>query len=36
MHTTEPLIPEPISFEVEVAIEKVERYKSPDIKFWKN
>jgi hypothetical protein len=30
-HTTEPLVPEPSSFNIEVAIEKLRRYKSPDI-----
>jgi hypothetical protein len=29
IHTAEPLAPEPNSFEVEVAIEKLKRYKSP-------
>jgi hypothetical protein len=27
MHTSEPLIPEPSSFEVEIAIENPKRYK---------
>jgi hypothetical protein len=27
IHAAEPLIPEPSSFEVEVAVEKLERYK---------
>jgi hypothetical protein len=31
MHTAEPLGPERSSFEVEFAIEKLERYKSPAI-----
>jgi hypothetical protein len=31
MHTVEPLAPEPVPFEVEIAIEKLERYKSPGI-----
>jgi hypothetical protein len=26
-HTAEPLVPEPSSFEVEIAIERLERYK---------
>jgi hypothetical protein len=29
IHTAEPLVPEPSSFEVEIAIEKLKRYKSP-------
>jgi hypothetical protein len=29
MHTTEPLVPEPSCFEVEVPIVTVKRYKSP-------
>jgi hypothetical protein len=29
--TSEPLVTEPSSFEVETAIEKLERYKSPGI-----
>jgi hypothetical protein len=29
MHTAEPLVPEPGHFEVEIAIEKLRRYKSP-------
>jgi hypothetical protein len=29
MHTTEPFVPEPSSSEVEVAIGKLKRYKSP-------
>jgi hypothetical protein len=29
IHTADPLIPEPSSFEVEIAIEKLKRYKSP-------
>jgi hypothetical protein len=28
IHTAEPLVPEPSSFEVEIAIEKLKRYKS--------
>jgi hypothetical protein len=28
-HTAEPLAPEPSAFEVEMAIEKLKRYKSP-------
>jgi hypothetical protein len=31
IHTAEPLVPEPSSFEVETAIEKLKRYKSPGI-----
>jgi hypothetical protein len=31
IHTTEPLVPEPSSSEVEIAIEKLKRYKSPGI-----
>jgi hypothetical protein len=30
MHTAEPLVPGPGSFEIEVAIEKLKRYKSSD------
>jgi hypothetical protein len=30
-HTAEPLVPEPSAFEVEMAIEKLKRYKSPGI-----
>jgi hypothetical protein len=29
MHTVEPLVLEPISFEVKIAIEKLKRYKEP-------
>jgi hypothetical protein len=29
IHTAEPLVPEPSSSEVEIAIEKLKRYKSP-------
>jgi hypothetical protein len=29
IHTAEPLVPEPSPFEVEIAIEKLKRYKSP-------
>jgi hypothetical protein len=29
MHTDEPLVPESICFKVEIAIRKLERYKSP-------
>jgi hypothetical protein len=29
MHTTEPLVPEPCSFEVEITTEKLKGYKSP-------
>jgi len=28
IHTAEPLVPEPSAFEVEMAIEKLKRYKS--------
>jgi hypothetical protein len=31
MQTAEPLTPEPSSFEVEITIEKLQRYKSPHI-----
>jgi hypothetical protein len=31
VHTAEPLVPEPSAFEVEIAIEKLKRYKSPGI-----
>jgi hypothetical protein len=31
VHTAEPLVPEPSAFEVEMAIEKRKRYKSPAI-----
>jgi hypothetical protein len=31
MHTDEPLVPEPSCFEVEIAIKKLKRYKSPGI-----
>jgi hypothetical protein len=31
IHTVEPLLPEPSVFEVEMAIEKLKRYKSPGI-----
>jgi hypothetical protein len=31
VHTTEPLVPEPSSSKVEIAIEKLKRYKSPGI-----
>jgi hypothetical protein len=30
MHTTEPLVPEQSSFEVQPAIEKLKRYKLAD------
>jgi hypothetical protein len=30
IHTAEPLVPEPSDFEVEMAIEKLKRHKSPD------
>jgi hypothetical protein len=29
MHTAEPLVPEPSPFEVEIAIVKLKKYKSP-------
>jgi hypothetical protein len=28
IHTAEPLVPEPSSFEVHISVEKLERYKS--------
>jgi hypothetical protein len=31
IHATEPLVPEPSAFEVEVAIEELKRHKSPGI-----
>jgi hypothetical protein len=31
MHTAETLVPEPSTFEVEIAIEKLRRYESPGI-----
>jgi hypothetical protein len=31
MDTAEPLVPVPSSFEVEIVIEKLERYKAPGI-----
>jgi len=31
IHTAEPLVPEPSAFEVELAIDKLKRYKSPVI-----
>jgi hypothetical protein len=31
MHTAEPFVPEPSASEFEVAIGKLERYKSPDV-----
>jgi hypothetical protein len=31
IHTAEPLVPETSAFEVEMAIEKLKRYKSPGI-----
>jgi hypothetical protein len=31
IHAAEPLVPEPSSFEVEIAIEKLKRYKTPGI-----
>jgi hypothetical protein len=29
VHTAEPLVPDPSAFEVEMAIAKLKRYKSP-------
>jgi hypothetical protein len=29
IHTAQPLVPDPSTFEVEIAITKLERYKSP-------
>ena len=29
-HTAEPLVPEPSAFEIEMAIEKLKRHRSPD------
>jgi hypothetical protein len=29
IHTAEPLVPDPSPFEVEIAIEKLERYELP-------
>jgi len=29
IHTAEPLVPEPSAFEIEMAIEKLKRHKSP-------
>jgi hypothetical protein len=29
LHTAEPLVPDPIPFEVEIAIAKLKKYKSP-------
>jgi len=31
VHTSEPVLPEPSAFHVELAIEKVKSYKSPGI-----
>jgi hypothetical protein len=31
IHTAEPLVPGPSAFQVEMAIEKLKRYKSPGI-----
>ena len=31
IHTSEPLVPEPSAFEVELAIEKLKNHKSPSI-----
>jgi len=31
IHTAEPLVPEPIAYEIEMAIEKLRRHKSPGI-----
>jgi len=30
IHTAEPLVPEPSTFDVEMAIEKLKRHTSPD------
>jgi hypothetical protein len=31
IHTAEPLVPEPSAFEIEMAIEKLKRHKTPGI-----
>jgi hypothetical protein len=31
IHTAEPLVPEPSAFEVQMAIEKLKRHKSPGV-----
>jgi len=31
MHTAEPLVPEPKSFDSKIAIEELKRYKYPDV-----
>ena len=31
IHTSEPLVPGPSAFEVEMAIEMMKRHKSPDV-----
>jgi len=31
LHTTEPLLPEPTAFHVELAIEELKSHRSPDI-----
>jgi len=31
IHTAEPLVPEPSTFEIKLAIEKLKRHKSPGI-----
>ena len=31
IHTAEPLVPEPSTFEIELAIEKIKSHKSPGI-----
>jgi hypothetical protein len=31
VHIAEPIVPEPSSFEVQISIEKLKRFKSPDI-----
>jgi hypothetical protein len=37
IHTAEPLVPDPSSFEVEIVTAKLERYKSPcSDQFWHN
>jgi hypothetical protein len=36
VYMTEPLVPDPSRLEVEIAIAKLKKYKSPVIKFWQN
>jgi hypothetical protein len=31
IHTAEPLVPEPSAFEVEIAVQKLKKHKSPGI-----